>query len=218
MLEEDYCQNFNDNAKKLLATIYSCISKMNHLIDDLLEFSKMEKKQIRKSKINMQALVNTIIDEIKNSTVCKAVFAVDSLLPAYADYALIHQVWVNLISNAVKYSGKKSNPQVEIGSYSEGNELIFYVKDNGAGFDMNYAHKLFGVFQRLHHAAEFEGTGIGLAIIHRVITKHDGRVWAEAKVNEGATFYFALPFVPDQSTDIDADAITINGVKNSKAG
>jgi two-component system sensor histidine kinase/response regulator len=120
-------------------------------------------------------------------------FIVKSLSSGYADSSLIKQVWINLISNAVKYSAKKNNPQVEIGSFKENGEIIFYVKDNGAGFDMEYSNKLFGVFQRLHSESEFEGTGIGLAIIQRIITRHGGRVWAEGRVNEGATFYFSLP-------------------------
>jgi light-regulated signal transduction histidine kinase (bacteriophytochrome) len=115
------------------------------------------------------------------------------LPPAEADQALLHQVWINLISNAIKYSGKKENPEVEIGSEEAETETVYYVKDNGSGFDMNYAHKLFGVFQRLHTPDEFEGTGVGLAIVHKIVIKHGGRVWAEASPGEGASFYFTLP-------------------------
>ncbi len=111
----------------------------------------------------------------------------------YADYSLVTQVWINLISNAIKYSAKNENPKIEIGSIQYENEIVHYVKDNGAGFDMKYANKLFGVFQRLHTATEFEGSGVGLAIVKRIISKHGGRVWAESKPNEGATFYFSLP-------------------------
>lgn len=205
MLEEDYSEKFDDRARKVMGTIQENISKMNKLIDDLLEFSKIGKKEVRRSKVNMFEAVNNIIEEMKNSTSCKADFTLKSLLTVYADNTLINQVWVNLISNAVKYSGKNSNPQIEIGSYEKNNETIFYVKDNGAGFDMAYANKLFGVFQRLHRSSEFEGTGIGLAIIHRVITKHGGRVWAEAKVDEGAAFYFTLPqFGEEVYTDVGA--------------
>ena len=122
-----------------------------------------------------------------------AVIKINLLPPADADYTLLHQVWINLISNAIKYSSKKEKPEVQIGSTETENEIIFFVKDNGAGFDMKYADKLFGIFQRLHNPTEFEGTGIGLAIVQRIITKHGGRIWAEAKINIGATFYFTLP-------------------------
>ena len=105
---------------------------------------------------------------------------------------LIKQVWINLISNAVKYSRKKEQPVIEIGSTGVNGNQMFFIKDNGAGFDMQYADKLFGVFQRLHKVAEYEGTGVGLALVHRIVTKHGGKIWAEAKTNEGATFYFTL--------------------------
>jgi light-regulated signal transduction histidine kinase (bacteriophytochrome) len=134
-----------------------------------------------------------VLTEIKQTNFYRASVTTKSLLPIYADPALFTQVWMNLISNALKYSGNKENPSIEIDSHKSENEVVYHIKDNGAGFDMVYADKLFGVFQRLHKAQEFEGTGIGLSIVKRIVMRHGGRVWAEGKVNEGATFYFSLP-------------------------
>ena len=120
-------------------------------------------------------------------------FKIKELLPANGDYALMKQVWINLISNAVKYSQNATKPFIEIGSYFKDNFVVYYIKDNGAGFDMQYYDKLFGVFQRLHSEQEFEGTGIGLAIVQKIIHRHGGSAWAESTVNEGSTFYFTLP-------------------------
>ncbi len=193
MIEEDYQSVLDDEAKRLLRNIQSNALNMGTLIDDLLEFSRLGRKAVQKSKINNAALVNNILKEISVSQKHNAVIQIDSLAPADADYSLLSQVWINLISNAIKYSSKKETPKVQISSKENENEIIFFVKDNGAGFNMSYADKLFGVFQRLHSTAQFEGTGIGLAIVQRIITKHGGRVWAEAKEGEGATFYFTLP-------------------------
>src|SRR5690606_37875660 len=123
----------------------------------------------------------------------RADIKVSELPSAMVDRALLNQVWINLISNAIKYSGKKEKPTVEIGASQNQEEITYYIKDNGAGFDMLYADKLFGTFQRLHDNTEFEGTGIGLAIVKRIITKHGGRIWADAKPEEGACFYFTIP-------------------------
>jgi light-regulated signal transduction histidine kinase (bacteriophytochrome) len=118
---------------------------------------------------------------------------IDALPAASADAGLMKHVWANLIGNAIKYSGKRPDPRVEVGARREPGETIYWVRDNGAGFDMRYADKLFGVFQRLHRPEEFPGTGVGLSIVQRIVTRHGGRVWAEAKPDAGATFYFALP-------------------------
>ncbi len=193
VLEEDYIDKLDDEAKRMLASIERNASKMGNLIDDLLAFSRMGKKDVAKTRIDMTEVVHGIIDELRRTVPCSAEFAISELLPVPADPALINQVWVNLLSNAVKYSGKRTKPNIQVGSYAENGDVVFYVRDNGTGFDMEYANKLFGVFQRLHRADEFEGTGIGLAIVHRVVTRHQGKVWAEGKLNEGATFYFSLP-------------------------
>jgi light-regulated signal transduction histidine kinase (bacteriophytochrome) len=166
---------------------------MGILIDDLLAFSKLGRKEVQKQPVNTQEIVRQILREIGHSAPLKAVIKINNLPVSYADRSLLYQVWMNLISNALKYSEKKESPAIEIGAADAENETTYYVKDNGAGFDMNYAYKLFGVFQRLHSTEEFEGTGIGLAIIQRIITRHGGSVRAEGKVNEGASFYFTLP-------------------------
>jgi signal transduction histidine kinase/ligand-binding sensor domain-containing protein len=192
MLEEDFHEKLDDDGKGLLNSVQENALRMSNLIDDLLEFSKLGKKGIRKTEIDTEKLLKEIINEINTSTPHKADIRLGTLPSIYADRSLLSQVWINLISNAIKYSANKEAPVVEIGSDTKENKIIFYVKDNGAGFNMNYADKLFGVFQRLH-GAEFPGTGVGLALVKRIVDKHGGRVWADAKENEGATFYFSLP-------------------------
>ena len=193
VLEEDYVDKLGQEARKILGTIQQNAVRMNALIDDLLEFSRLGKQELQKSEVNTEKIVKSTLQQISASTRHSAEVKINPLMPAYADYSLLNQVWVNLISNAIKYSAKKEKPMVEIGSHKEDNEIIFYIKDNGTGFDMEYVHKLFGVFQRLHKAEDFEGTGVGLALVQRIVNRHGGRVWAEGKVSEGATFYFSLP-------------------------
>jgi PAS domain S-box-containing protein len=193
MFEEDYMELLNDDAKKLLGKIQYNAKKMGVLIDDLLAFSKLGRKQVQKQQLDTHEIVEHVLHETSNSTSRKAAIKINSLPASYADHSLIYQVWTNLISNALKYSEKKESPEIEIGAKDAENETTYYVKDNGAGFDMAYADKLFGVFQRLHSTEEFEGTGIGLAIVQRIIARHGGNIRAEGKVNEGATFYFTLP-------------------------
>jgi len=166
---------------------------MGHLIDNLLEFSRMGRKEVKKNMVDMKELVESVVREVILPGEERTSIRLHELENAQADYSLLTQVWINLISNAIKYSSKRERPEVEIGSRREGDAIVYYVKDNGAGFDMKYADKLFGVFQRLHSDDEFEGTGIGLAIIKRIVNKQGGQVWAEARKGEGATFYFTLP-------------------------
>lgn len=192
ILEEDYTEILDDEAKRLLGNIQRNARKMGTLIDDLLAFSRLGRKEVQKSEIDTEKMVQDILNEIA-STEHNAKIKVGPLPSAYGDKALLNQVWINLISNAIKYSATKESPEIEIGATELGNEMVFFTKDNGVGFDMKYANKLFGVFQRLHSPSEFDGTGIGLAIVQRIISKHGGRIWAEAKQDEGATFYFTLP-------------------------
>jgi light-regulated signal transduction histidine kinase (bacteriophytochrome) len=167
------------------------------LIEDLLAFAKVSKKEVRKYQVSMEEQVKQILTEISMQS--NVSIKLGHLPDAFVDASLFNQIWVNLISNAIKYSAKKENAEVEIGSTQAGGETIYFVRDNGAGFDMNYADKLFRPFQRLHDSSEFEGTGIGLAIVNRIVTKHGGRIWAEAKPDEGACFYFAVPAILSNS-------------------
>jgi PAS domain S-box-containing protein len=193
ILAEDFNEKLGEDGTRILSIIHQSALRMNNLIDDLLKFSKLGKTEMQKSDIDTEKLVQSVLDEMGGSFQHKANVKVNRLPPIYADRPLLTQVWINLIGNALKYSAKKEDPEIEIGAYRENDEIIYFVKDNGAGFDMQYGDKLFGVFQRLHRAEEFEGTGVGLSIVKRIIAKHAGRVWAEGKVNEGATFYFSLP-------------------------
>ena len=190
---EEYQAQFDEELKRLFGVIQKNATKMGLLIDDLLSFSKLGRKELVKVKIDTNDMVQQILREMQENIPEKMTINTKPLLDAEGDYTLIYQAFVNLISNAIKYSSKTGNPEIEINAFESGEEYIYYVKDNGSGFNMEYADKLFGVFQRLHGDNEFEGTGVGLAIVKRVILKHGGRVWAESEVDKGATFYFSLP-------------------------
>jgi signal transduction histidine kinase len=191
MLEEDYAPQLDDEGRRLLAVVRDASTRMGRLIDDLLAFSRLGRQEPVRRRIDMSALVAELIAELRGES--KAAIEALALPVAEADPAMIRQVWANLIGNALKYSGKRQGAQIQIGARAEQGENVYWVRDNGAGFDMRYAQKLFGVFQRLHRAEEFPGTGVGLAIVQRVITRHGGRVWAEGRPGEGACFYFSLP-------------------------
>lgn len=194
ILLEDLGDKIDASGKKSLDVIVKNARRMGMLIDDLLNFSRIGKVPIQLSDVNMNSLVSEVLEEVALSSpgIPKDII-IETLLPVRGDIRLLKQVWINLISNAIKYSAKKEEPVIVIGSYQEANRIVYFVKDNGAGFDMLYAHKLFGVFQRLHKLEEFTGTGVGLALVQRIIARHEGSVWAEGKLNEGATFYFSLP-------------------------
>jgi PAS domain S-box-containing protein len=194
MLNEDYGTQLDPEGNRLMNNILNSAKKMGQLIDDLLSFSRLGRKELVRMIIPMQEMVVILCLEIKKDQDDRDLqFKINHLHPAEGDSIAIKQVWVNLVSNAVKYSKDTKSAIIEISSGINGDEIIYSIRDNGAGFDMRYANKLFGVFQRLHTDEQFEGTGVGLAIVHRIISKHGGRVWAEGKVNEGATFYFSLP-------------------------
>jgi len=194
ILVEDYGDKLDPEGIKILDSIMSNSKKMGELIDDLLAFSTLGRKEIIFSEINMVALVKLVIEEVLHQDGQNVpIFNVTHLPTASGDQSLIKQVWINLISNAIKYSRYKLKTHVKIGAYTKDDSVVYYVKDEGAGFDMLYYDKIFGVFERLHSHEEFEGTGIGLAIVQKIVHKHNGTVWAESKPNEGACFYFSLP-------------------------
>ena len=185
---------FDEDTKRKFNDIRSNAQMMGHLIDDLLAFSRLGKKQMSATMLSMDAVITDVWKELQIINPGRDMKLTLNSMPAgYGDKTLIKQVYLNLLSNAVKFTKSRDVARVEVGGYKEDNEDVYYVRDNGVGFDMAYYDKLFGVFQRLHKPDEFEGTGVGLATVQRIIHRHEGRVWAEGKVNEGATFYFTLP-------------------------
>jgi light-regulated signal transduction histidine kinase (bacteriophytochrome) len=199
ILEEDYEPSLDAEGKRVCAVIRKQTQRIGQLIDDLLAFSRLGRTQMQSSLIDMEKSASIAFDELSTPEDQNRIeIHIEPLNPAIGDPAMIRQVWINLLANAVKFSSKRSKAVIDVGSQEGDNETIYYVRDNGAGFDMRYADKLFGVFQRLHSEREFEGTGVGLAIVQRVIQRHEGRVWAEGVPDQGATFYFTLPQKGDQ--------------------
>ncbi|MBP7460448.1 MAG: PAS domain S-box protein [Candidatus Delongbacteria bacterium] len=194
ILLEDYSQKLDDEGRRICGVICDNAKKMGQLIDDLLSFSRLNRTELRMTRIDMKPIVESIIEELAPPDKRQRIqFRIDDLASVSADPPLIHQVWMNLISNAVKFSSRCEKAVISISSKIEDGFVVFCVSDNGAGFDMRYVDKIFGVFQRLHNVKDFEGTGVGLAIVQRIITRHGGKVWAEGAVNQGASFYFSIP-------------------------
>jgi PAS domain S-box-containing protein len=192
-LIRDFGDKLEEDGVRKLHAISRNAQQMGQLIDDLLSFSRLSRKEMHMSRVNMEAVARDVWNETKELNPDRELdFKIVNMIPAFGDASLIRQVVVNLLSNAVKFTRDRKPAVIEIGSRNEGSEITYYVKDNGAGFDMRYSDKLFGVFERLHRPDEFEGTGVGLAIVQRIIHRHDGRVWAEGKVDGGATFYFTI--------------------------
>lgn len=192
ILVEEYKTGLDEEGNRLLSRVMFNAKKMGLLIDQLLEFSRMGKMPLDKSNISMNKLVTDVINELDQSNKYHQNIKVGNLGYAFADEVTIHLVFQNLLMNAIKYSSKKENPLMEVGIIKTDKGQAWFVRDNGAGFDMTYYEKMFGVFQRFHRQEEFEGTGVGLAIVQKIILKHGGQVWAESVVNQGATFYFTL--------------------------
>lgn len=187
-------KNLDEASRKYLDTIAGSARQMDRLIDDLLAFSRTGRTELKRIRIDLAVLVQAAIQDLQPEIRQRKIEWVLCELPAVqADPALLRQVMFNLVSNALKYSRTRKVARIEIGCTSNRTENIIFVRDNGVGFDMRYVHKLFGVFQRLHRAADFEGTGVGLANVRRIVHRHGGRTWAEGKLNKGATFYFSLP-------------------------
>ena len=194
ILIEEYSEKLDADATKLLAVVRQNAVTMGRLIDDLLAYSRLVRQPLELAEIDMAELADHVFTHLDlNGDRNRIRFALGSIPQARADLTLMRQVFINLISNAIKYSKNNDEPAIEVQGYTRECDAVYYVKDNGVGFDMKYAGKLFGVFQRLHSPEQFEGTGMGLAIVQHIIHRHGGTVWAEAKVNEGATFHFSLP-------------------------
>ena len=194
ILREEHSDRLNDEGKSLLCRIGKNAIKMTALIDCLLNLSTLGRKEMTKVSIDMNLLVAEIVEDYETAHLNENLrWKIGELLPVDGDKELLRQVWRNLISNAIKYSGKRDKPEVEISCQLNDTVVTYAVKDNGAGFNMKYKDKLFGVFQRLHKEEEFEGAGIGLTIVQRIIMRHGGTVWAEGEVDKGAVFHFSLP-------------------------
>ena len=194
ILMQDYKDSLDEEGRKLCSLVVNNASRMGQLIDDLLEFSHVGRSDISHAIIKMEDLVNQVFAELSQDLKKENLnFSVQKIPDCVGDITLIRQVWTNLLSNAIKYSSTREHPVISVGFEQKNAEIVYYIKDNGVGFDMQYADKLFGVFQRLHSAKEFQGTGVGLAIVQRIIRRHLGKVWAVAEVENGATFYFSIP-------------------------
>jgi light-regulated signal transduction histidine kinase (bacteriophytochrome) len=195
---DDYGAEFHGEARRFLDLVAANAQQMGRLIDDLLRFSRLGRQAMNLQRVSVSAIVRGALEQLQPDLEGRAAeFTIGDLPSLNADPALIQQVFLNLIGNAIKYTRGKEPARIEVGAKTdESLDVVYFVKDNGAGFDMRYAHKLFGVFQRLHRSDEYEGTGVGLALVHRIITKHGGRVWAEAAVGAGATFFFTLGGAP----------------------
>jgi light-regulated signal transduction histidine kinase (bacteriophytochrome) len=193
ILLEEYSADLPEQGQRYFQLIRGNAQQMGRLIDDLLAFARLSRQPLRKRSVDPAELVRECLDELRAEQDGRQVETrIGELLECAADPALLKQVWINLLANALKYTRQREPAVIEIASQAEGAETIYIVRDNGVGFDMRYSDKLFGVFQRMHRAEDYEGTGVGLAIVQRIIHRHGGRIWAEAAVGRGATFYFTL--------------------------
>jgi two-component system, sensor histidine kinase and response regulator len=194
LLQTMYPEKFDKEVLEIVNHIMGSVDRMSKLIKDLLSFSRQANAEISKTQVSMRRMIDEVMEEISLiMPVSGAEIIIHENLPdAYCDVNMLKQVWTNLISNAIKYSQKKPEPKIEIGAVEDSGELVYFVKDNGAGFNMAHYNKLFSIFQRLHSESEFNGTGIGLAVVKRIIERHDGKIWAESELGKGSDFYFTL--------------------------
>jgi PAS domain S-box-containing protein len=193
-LLEDWAPKLDDEGKRYLGLVRENAHKMGQLIDDLLTFSRLGRQTMIEAEIDMADMAQTVYEELKAQTAGRRIsFKIGEIPLAHGDRALIRQVLVNLISNAIKFTRTREQASIEFGYRSDGDRDAYFIKDNGVGFEMRYVGNLFGVFQRLHSVTEFEGTGVGLALVSRIVGRHGGKVWAEGRLDQGATFYFSLP-------------------------
>ena len=205
ILFEEYADSLPQEATGYLKRVKDNGDYMGQLVDDLLAFSRLGRQALRTQRVNTRTIVDRALAVLAPSVEKRTDEPIISDLPdCDADPNLLEQVFVNLLSNAFKYSKNKPAARIEVGARESAEGTVFLVRDNGAGFDMQYADKLFGVFQRLHKSQEYEGTGVGLAIVQRIVERHGGRVWAEAKIDQGATFYFTLKGAQEWQTPMAA--------------
>lgn len=201
ILAEDLGPKLDAEGQRVLGVIRDEALRMGELIDDLLQLSRLGRQSLNIAPTDMTALAREVYERLSTAVPLRPVdFRLSPLPDAPADAALLRQVWVNLLDNALKYTRQRDPAVIEVAGDIHGNEAVYSVRDNGAGFEMKYADKLFGVFQRLHTTAEFEGTGVGLALVQRLVHRHGGRVWAEGRLDRGATFHFALPLKAEAGT------------------
>jgi PAS domain S-box-containing protein len=197
ILADEHADKLDEEGVRLIKVVRDNTKRMGQLIDDMLQFSRTGRLEINYTDIDMMKMAKEVVSELRSATQgnLDEIIKIDPLPPARGDRNMLRQVFMNLINNAIKFSRTCESPKIQLGASIDADGTVYFIKDNGVGFDMKYVNKLFGVFQRLHSVSDFEGTGIGLAIVKRIITRHGGRVWAEGNLDEGATFYFSLPAV-----------------------
>jgi len=208
LLRKHASASLDEKTQRYLGIISDSARQMGLLIDDLLDFSRVGRKELQLRTVSLRQLVEEALQELRQETSGRNIdWKIGPLPEVTVDRSMMRLVMINLLANSVKFTGKQQQPEIEIGvSSGEANEIVIFVRDNGVGFDMEYAHKLFGVFQRLHPAEEYEGTGIGLANVQRIIHRHNGRTWARGEVDRGATFYFSLPKSAEATSDAKVQA------------